>query len=87
MPIDAAAIRARILAALPDATVVVRDSTGGGDHYAAMVVSASFEGRPLIERHRTVYGALGEALRADIHALALDTLTPAEHAKKEAGSR
>ncbi len=78
MPIDANTIKDRIAAALPGAEITVADQTGGGDHYAARVVFGGFEGRMLIERHRLVYGALGDAMRADIHALALETLTPAE---------
>jgi stress-induced morphogen len=32
----------------------------------------------LIERHRMVYAALGDLMRAEIHALALTTNTPEE---------
>jgi stress-induced morphogen len=83
MPITPEAIRDRILAALPGATVDVRDTTGGGDHYAALVVSTAFEGKSLVDRHRAVYAALGEAMRVDVHALALDTFTPAERDKQK----
>jgi stress-induced morphogen len=75
-------IRARLSEALPDATVTVRDSTGQGDHFAVAVVSASFEGQGLIDRHRRVYAALGTAMQTDIHALALETVTPAEQAAR-----
>ncbi len=61
---------------LPGAIVEVRDTTGGGDHFEALVVSSSFEGKSLIERHQQVYGAVGEAMRAQVHALTLRTLTP-----------
>jgi stress-induced morphogen len=82
MAITPETIRARVLAALPDATVTVRDSTGEGDHFAVAVVSPSFEGQGLIDRHRQIYAALGQAMQSEIHALALDTLTPAEHAAR-----
>jgi stress-induced morphogen len=82
MAITPEEIRARILAALPGAEVEVRDTRGGGDHFAATVVWASFAGRTPVERHRTVYAALGEAMRTDIHALALETLTPAERGSR-----
>jgi stress-induced morphogen len=82
MPINPEIIRARVVEALPDATVTVRDSTGQGDHFAVAVVSASFEGQGLVDRHRRIYAALGQAMQGDIHALALDTLTPAEHARR-----
>ena len=61
----------------PDATIAAEDSTGAGDHFAVSVVSASFAGKSLVERHQMVYGALS-ALMPRIHALQLKTVTPAE---------
>jgi stress-induced morphogen len=77
--VTAKEIEARIRAALPDARVIVADTTGGGDHWAATVVTPAFDGKMLLERHRMVYAALGELMRAEIHALALTTDTPEEH--------
>lgn len=77
--VTAKEIEARIRAALPDARIDVSDTTGGGDHWAAAVISPAFHGKLLIERHRMVYAALGELMRADIHALSLTTDTPEEH--------
>ncbi len=65
--------------ALPGAHVEVRDTTGGGDHFEALVVSENFEGKGLVERHQAVYGALGDAMRARVHALTLRTLTPSQY--------
>jgi stress-induced morphogen len=87
MAITAEEIRTRIVAALPDAEVSVRDTTGTGDHYAATVITPAFQGRLPVDRHRMIYAALGEAMRSDIHALALDTLTPAESAARGARPR
>jgi stress-induced morphogen len=78
-------IRARILAALPDAEVEVRDTTGGGDHFAARVVSPDFAGRGLVERHQMVYQALGELLEREIHALSLSTHAPGERNPSKTG--
>ena len=75
-------IRAKIRAAIPDAQVQVDDTTGGGDHFAATVISAAFQGVGPVDRHRTVYAALGDAMRGPIHALALTTQTPDENARK-----
>jgi stress-induced morphogen len=75
-------ISARIRTALPDAEVRVVDTTGGGDHFSATVVSSAFADKGLIDRHRLVYAALGEAMRGPIHALALTTETPEEHRRK-----
>jgi stress-induced morphogen len=69
----------KVAAAFPAARVEVADTTGGGDHFAMIVVSARFEGLPLVRRHRLVYDALGDLMRAEVHALSLRTLTPAEH--------
>ncbi len=76
---EAEEIRRLIEQGLPGARVEVRDTTGGGDHFEALVVSASFEGKMPIERHKAVYAALGDALKAQVHALSLKTLTPAQY--------
>jgi BolA family transcriptional regulator, general stress-responsive regulator len=51
---------------------------GGGGHYNVLIVSEAFVGLDLVTRQRRVYAALGDAMRREIHALALRTLTPAE---------
>ncbi len=61
---------------LPEAHAEVR--TDGMGHYEAVVVSAAFEGKRSLARHQLVYGALGERVGREIHALALRTFTPAE---------
>jgi stress-induced morphogen len=75
-------ISVRIRTALPDAEVRVVDTTGGGDHFQATVVSSAFSDKGLIDRHRLVYAALGDAMRGPIHALALTTETPEEYRRK-----
>jgi acid stress-induced BolA-like protein IbaG/YrbA len=79
---EASEIQQMIAKGIPDAHVEVRDYTGGGDHFEALVVSSSFEGKSLVERHQDVYNALGDAMRARVHALTLKTLTPAQHANR-----
>jgi acid stress-induced BolA-like protein IbaG/YrbA len=76
--ITAEEIQSLIVKALPEATVQVRDFTGGGDHYEALIVSSAFADKPRVARHRLVYGALQEAMAQRIHALTLKTLTPEE---------
>jgi acid stress-induced BolA-like protein IbaG/YrbA len=51
---------------------------GDGQHFQAVIVSAAFEGLSRVKRHQLVYGALGDRMRAEIHALSMQTLTPAE---------
>jgi stress-induced morphogen len=79
MGVSAQEIEVRITSALPGARVFVTDTTGHGDHWAATVVTAAFHGKSPVERHRMVYAALGELMRADIHALSLTTDTPEEY--------
>ena len=50
------------------------DRTGGGDHFHVTVVSARFDGIPLVEQHRLVYAALDEPLSdGTIHELRITT--------------
>ncbi|GAA4324956.1 BolA family transcriptional regulator [Pigmentiphaga soli] len=51
---------------------------GDGQHFEAVIVSAAFEGKRSLARHQMVYAALGDKMRAEIHALSMRTLTPAE---------
>ncbi len=51
---------------------------GDGHHFEAIIVSQAFEGLNRVRRHQLVYGALGDRMREEIHALSMKTLTPAE---------
>ncbi|MFI5365510.1 MAG: BolA family protein [Candidatus Binatia bacterium] len=73
-----AEIETLIRSGLPDARVEVTDTTGGGDHFQAVVVSPTFAGRGLVERHQLVYASLQGAMADRIHALSLKTYTPEE---------
>ena len=66
-------IREILVAALPGADVEVKDLTGTKDHFQATIAAPQFQGKSLIEQHQMVYRALGDAMKADIHALALTT--------------
>ena len=55
-------------------------AAAGSGHFRVLIVSESFRGRTLVARQRAVYAALGDAMPARIHALALRTLTPEEWA-------
>ncbi len=50
-------------------------------HFKVVAVSNAFEGKMLIARHRMVNAALKDEL-ANIHALALHTMTPEEYFEK-----
>ena len=62
---------------LPCSEIRVRGDDGV--HFEATVVSEAFAGKMPLARHRMVYATLGERMGGEIHALALKTLTPAEH--------
>lgn len=51
---------------------------GDGEHFQAVIVSAEFAGKRPIARHQIVYQALGDRMKAEIHALSMKTLTPDE---------
>lgn len=51
---------------------------GDGQHFYATIVSEAFAGKRPIQRHQLVYAALGDRMKAEIHALSMKTLTPAE---------
>lgn len=52
---------------------------GDGSHFEALIVSPAFEGKRSIARHQLVYKAMGERMKAEVHALSMRTLTPDEY--------
>ncbi|MAZ02149.1 BolA family transcriptional regulator [Sneathiella sp.] len=76
MAMDASEIERLIKEGIPDAKVEITDLRGDGDHYAAMVVSASFAGLPRVRQHQMVYEALQGNMGEALHALALQTSVP-----------
>ena len=76
MPMDAKEIERLIRVKLPDATVEIKDLAGDGDHYAAHVVSAAFQGKTRVMQHKMVYDALEGRMGGVLHALALSTALP-----------
>jgi len=55
---------------------------GGETHFNVRIVSAAFEGKNRVERHRMIFGALQELMNAPVHALSLNALAPAEAASR-----
>jgi BolA protein len=51
-------------------------AAGGQSHFRVRIVAEAFRGVPTLARHRMVYAAVGDLLKTDIHALALETLAP-----------
>ena len=73
---DAVEIETLIKKSLPDAQVTIEDLRGDGDHYAAYVTSAEFEGKSRVQQHQLVYAALKGRMGNERHALALQTSAP-----------
>lgn len=69
-------VRQYIAEHLPCEHVEVR---GDGHHFEAIIVSRVFEGKRRVARHQQVYAALGDRMRAEIHALSMQTFTPEEY--------
>ena len=75
---DPARIQTLIETGLPGARAEV--SGDDGVHFEATVVASQFAGKLPLARHRLVYATLGGLMGGEIHALALQTLTPGEAA-------
>jgi len=80
-------IRQHLAALQPEALEITDESgkhaghegaRGGGGHYQLVIVSPQFTGKSIQQRHRMIYEALGQMMRADIHALAIRAYTPDE---------
>lgn len=81
-------IRARLGKALDTDDISVIDEShehaghagarSGLGHFTVVVRSPAFSGKSPLERHRLVYGALGEMMQTDIHAVSIRALAPGE---------
>lgn len=71
-----------------EGTVEVRDLTGTDNHFEVRIVSAAFEGRTPVERHKLVYAPLRDWIEDDtVHALSVRAWTPAQHESLSKESR
>lgn len=50
----------------------------GGGHFAVTIVADAFRDKNLVQRHRMVYEALGDAMQGEIHALSIKAYSPDE---------
>lgn len=60
---------------------------GSESHFKVTVVSAVFDDKPLVARHRLVNATLTDEIIRSIHALALHTFTPAEWQERHDAAR
>jgi len=51
---------------------------GGETHFRVNIVSAAFEGKSRIERHRMINSTLAAELQGSVHALAIKAQAPGE---------
>ena len=77
MPMPVETLRGHLAEAFPDAEIVIDDLAGDGDHDRARIVSTAFAGLPRVRQHQLVYAALKGKMGGELHALALETSTPA----------
>lgn len=84
-------IEARLTQALaPERLVITDDSAlhaghseqarAGESHFTVEIVSSAFEGQSRVQRHRLVNQAMGDLLKAQVHALAIKAKAPGEAA-------
>ena len=78
--VSAEYIKEIILAGLPCEHIEVNGDDG--THFDAVIISPEFSGRNRVQRHQLVYKALGDRMRAEIHALSMKTLSPEEWAQQ-----
>lgn len=48
----------------------------GKGHFQVDILAEAFSGKPLIQRHRLVYDALGDMMETEIHALIIHAAPP-----------
>ena len=77
--VEPGSIEDSIRAGLPVTHLTV---SGDGAHFEAVIVSPSFAGLSRVKQHQLVYGALGERMREEIHALSMKTYSPEEWASR-----
>jgi BolA protein len=58
-------------------------AAGGQSHFRVRIVAEAFRHINAVARHRLVYAALGDMLRGEIHALAIEALPPPESTRVE----
>ena len=81
-------IRQRLREAFEPETLGVEDEShlheghegarDGRGHFRVLIIAEAFAEQSLLERHRMVYRALGDLMRTDIHAVAIDAWSPGE---------
>lgn len=80
-------IQRRLAVLAPEQLELIDDSAlhaghagarSGGKHFRLAIVAPAFAGKNTVARHRMIYDALGDLMRRDIHALAIQARSPEE---------
>jgi stress-induced morphogen len=80
--IDIEEMTSLLQTAFPDGHFEIKDLTGTRDHFEGVVVTSAFAGKSLVEQHKLVYAALGNAMQEKIHAFTFRTFTPDSWSKQ-----
>ncbi len=82
------AIEAALRDALQPVAMLVKDQShlhaghagaqDGRGHFEVTIISDQFAGQSRIQRHRTIFDAVGDMMKTDIHALSINAYTPEE---------
>eukprot|EP00054_Salpingoeca_dolichothecata_P033487 m.267528 g.267528 ORF g.267528 m.267528 type:complete len:88 (+) comp33509_c0_seq1:16-279(+) len=84
MSVSAQQLETKLKSGLAATHVDIKDTSGGcGSSFEVIIVSAAFEGKPLLARHRLVNACLEEELKT-IHAFSQKTFTPKQWETKQA---
>lgn len=68
-------VKSLIMTKLSDAVVEVSDMTGTDDHLEVLVATDEFKGKLLFEQHKMVMDILKDALKEQVHAVKIKTMT------------
>ena len=80
-------IKSRLKKTMAIDHLTIMDDTGkhlrhqhydGGRHFQIKIVSSTFEGLSLLDRHKLVYQALDGMIKNEIHAFSMKTFTNSE---------
>jgi BolA protein len=79
-------IKTRLQTLLPSELDIQDDShlhaghkgNGGGGHFTIKIISAEFNGRSQVARHRAIYQLMGDLIPKQIHALSIHAIASDE---------
>ncbi|MDH5424253.1 MAG: BolA/IbaG family iron-sulfur metabolism protein [Gammaproteobacteria bacterium] len=75
-------VKTLIEAGMPDSTVTV---TGDGSKFEAIVVSADFAGKTMVQEQKMVYATVNQEITSGaLHALTIKAFTPEEWQQQNA---